>query len=358
MTTLGVRDANLCIDAYDGTMDALADDVDHLVGQGLGPTNGNEVRVYTADGVATAVRFVAYGAGKWGVNVGSGNIDGGIHAEILTGPGPGAVFGPQARPFDRQGTVMGKVNFYAYGTLRYGVNVATADLERDGYDEILTGAGPGVVFGPHVRAFDFDGGSLAAMGKISFFAYGTLKYGANVGGGDVESDGYDELITGPGPGAIFGPQVRGFEFDGSALAAIAKINFNAFATPRFGVNVAAGDVDGDFAADVACAPGPGLGSGFPSRFVAFHADQAGVTALPGFDVTLPIATSYGGRFGLGDMTPDGGDDLLAGAGRDPAADSTVRTYDYTGTALVLRPGSFQPFGAGYGVNVAGARLDQ
>ncbi len=56
----------------------------------------------------------------------------------------------------------------------------------------MAGPGPGAVFGPHVRAFNYDGQALAAIAKVSFFAYATLKYGANVGENAVHgSDGPD-----------------------------------------------------------------------------------------------------------------------------------------------------------------------
>ncbi|MFN7972587.1 MAG: hypothetical protein U0166_09595 [Acidobacteriota bacterium] len=63
----------------------------------------------------------------------------------------------------------------------------------------MTGPGPGPVFGPHVRAFDFDGSVIAAKQKISFFAYGTPRYGVNVSADDVNGDGAADVTTGPGP---------------------------------------------------------------------------------------------------------------------------------------------------------------
>src|SRR5258705_6524827 len=102
------------------------------------------------------------------------------------------------------------------------------------------------------------------MGKISYFAYGPVKYGVNGASGSVDADGFDELVTGPGPGAAFGPQVRGFNFDNVAIASIAKINFNAFSTTQFGANVAAGDVDADGFDEILTAQGPG-GTAFASR---------------------------------------------------------------------------------------------
>ena len=315
----------------------------HVSGEGLGQPNGNRV---VSDSGAD---LLAYAAGQWGVNVAGGDLDAVSTAEILTGPGPGAVFGPQARAFRSDGLPVAKANFYAYGTLKYGLNVAGADVDGDGFSEVLTGPGPGTVFGPHVRAFDYDGLTLRAIAKVSYFAYGTLKYGARVGGGDVDGDGLAEILTGPGPGAIFPAQVRAFDYDGVALTPITKINFIAFAGARYGVDVAAGDVDGDGYAELGCAPGPS--PVMQGRFVGFDYDAAAVAALPGFD-RIVHGSLYGGRVALGDLDPDGRAELVTGAGPDPAAGTIVVDLDYDGAQLLTRPGSFDPFGGNYGVNVA------
>ncbi|MFN7973578.1 MAG: hypothetical protein U0166_14715 [Acidobacteriota bacterium] len=329
---------------------------DFVLGQGLGQPNPNRVRVYTGAGAATAVDFLAYSAGQWGANVATGNVDSDANAEIITGPGPGAVFGPQVRGFKASASPMGKINFYAYGTLRYGVNVGAGEVDGDAFAEIQTGPGPGPVFGPHVRGWNFDGSALTAIQKISYFAYGTLKYGVNVSSGNVDTDGFAEILTGPGPGIVFGPQVRGWNYDGAAIASINKINFNAFAVNQYGVNLAGGDFDSDAFAEIAATPGPGPGAGFPSRFLGFNYDGATIAPLAGFDVT-PYATLFGGRVGAGDVTPGMTDELLTGAGRDPAAGSLVNSYTYSGSALAVQPNAFAPFASGtFGVNVAAGAL--
>ncbi|MFN7973918.1 MAG: putative Ig domain-containing protein [Acidobacteriota bacterium] len=339
--------------SYTLTIDYL---VDTIVGRGLGQPNTNEVRVFTAAGTATSVDFLAYAAGQWGVNVAGGNVNGGAYDEIVSGPGPGPVFGPQVRAFNQAGGGINKVNFYAYGTLRYGVNVGSGGVDADTFDEILTGAGPGPVFGPHVRGWNFDNNALTPIQKISFFAYGTLKYGVNVTTGSVDADGYAELETGPGPGAIFGPQVRGFNYDGSTVTAIAKINFNAYTVLQYGVNVATGDVENDGYAEIGTAPGPGVGAQFPSDFRGFNYDGASISQLANYQVTA-YTTVYGGRVGFGDLDTDGDQDLITGAGRDPAATSVVKAYSYSITGLSQLPGQFTAFsGASYGCNVASGAL--
>ena len=52
---------------------------------------------------------------------------------------------------------------------------------------------PGPGFGPHVRFYEPDGSLIHDAG---FMAYGTHKYGVNVAAGDLGWDRLDELVTG------------------------------------------------------------------------------------------------------------------------------------------------------------------
>ena len=208
---------------------------EYVAGGGPGPSNPPRVRVFEEGGGETATDFLAYAASEWGANVCAGDLTlGGLH-EILTGPGPGALYGPHVRAFTAGGSPLARVSFYAYGTLRYGAKVGGARLDGDAYHEILTTPGPGEVFGPHVRGFDFDNAQVQAIPNVSFFAYGTLKYGANGADGDVDRDGYGEILAGPGPGAVFGSHLRGFDYDGASISSMAPKAAESCSLPLVGV---------------------------------------------------------------------------------------------------------------------------
>ncbi len=267
-----------------------------VTGPGPGPDHPPLVRAFAADGSAiTGVEFLAYGVQANGVNVCCGDINGDGTDEILTGAGPGEVFGPHVRGWEVAGgtvTAMPGVNFLAYGTPRWGVNVACADIDGDGTDEILTGAGPGAVFGPHVRGWNYDGATLAPIAGVSFFAYGTLKWGVEVTGADIDGDGIDEIVTGAGPGEVFGPHVRAWNYDGSTLTAIPGVSFFAYGTNQWGVRVSAGDVDGDGRDEIITSPGPGLA--FAAHIRGWNYDGQTLSAIPSLNFIAFEGTDYHG----------------------------------------------------------------
>jgi hypothetical protein len=192
-----------------------------------------EVRIYWADGRLKA-SFKPYGdAYKLGVTVAVGDLEGDGKMEIVTATGNGA--GPQVRVYNMDGVLINP-GFFAYDPrFRGGVNVALGDIDGDGDDEIIAGAGQGG--GPHVRIFDKNGKLL----NPGFFAYDpAFRGGVRVAAGDLDGDGKDEIITGAGPGG--GPHVRLFDKYGRALS----LGFFAGdARSRTGVRVSTTDSDGD-----------------------------------------------------------------------------------------------------------------
>lgn len=201
---------------------------------GAGPTGGPHVRVFNTSGNLEESFFAYEEHIRSGVTVASGDVDGDGEKEIVTGPGDNA--GPHVRIFKKDGTVK-YPGFFAYDErFRGGVNIALGDLDGDNVEEIIAGAGVGG--GPHIRVFDALGNQKITPG---FFAYSeNFRGGVNVTTGDIDRDGIDEIIAGAGKGG--GPQVRVFEGNGE----LKPIQFFAFHPDfRGGINVACGDFDGD-----------------------------------------------------------------------------------------------------------------
>src|SRR5262249_46261908 len=125
-----------------------------------------------------------------------------------------------------------------------GVSVAAGNVDGAGFDELITGAGPGG--GPHVKAFRTDG-SLAA----SFFAYdASFSGGVQVAAGDVNGNGTAEILTGPGAGG--GQSVKVFNANATVMS-----SFVPYAGFTGAVRVAFETVSG--VPEIVTGPGAGLG---------------------------------------------------------------------------------------------------
>lgn len=178
---------------------------------GAGPGTQSFVRVFNANGTSEGDGFIAFDpAFLGGVNVAAGDLNGDGRDEIITAPQSAGA--PVVMTFNANGDKVGPPAFYAYGPkFTGGLSVASADIDADGRDEIITGAGRGG--GPHVQVFNKDGAGLGG-----FFAFApSFSGGVNVAAGDVNGDGRAEIAVGAGPGG--GPHVKVFNSNGESLLA-------------------------------------------------------------------------------------------------------------------------------------------
>lgn len=107
-----------------------------------------------------------------------------------------------------------------------GSTIAAADTNGDGRDEYVVAAGP--TGGPQLEIYSPGGQRVG-----SFFAYDKkMKDGLNVAAGDLNGDGKAEIVVGPQPGHA--PQVQVYSADGKFIRAFTVFE-SSFAG---GVNVA------------------------------------------------------------------------------------------------------------------------
>lgn len=194
-----------------------------------------EVKYFNANPISQLQSFYAFTESfNGGMSVAVCDLDGNGFQEIVVGAGPGG--GSQVRILDSQGQSRFTPGFFAYGPyFKGGVNVACDDLDADGLAEIVTA--PRTNGGSHIRIFNRYGQPVFTPG---FFAYKeNIKAGWNLAIGDIDGGGLKEIIVAPAYNAE--PKVHVFNRYGSQL------DFNIYPFhPDFsgGVSLAVANVDG------------------------------------------------------------------------------------------------------------------
>jgi hypothetical protein len=226
---------------------------------------GGTVRVDRPDGTQ-AVSFQPYGSSYTGsVSVAVGDVNGDGYPDIVTGA---TVGNPDVRVYS--GKDIANNNFNPNGSsllaqwfpyalqFNVGANVAVGDVNGDCFADVVTGANVG---NPDVRVYngkDIADKTFNPTGSsllVQFFPYALqFNVGANVAVGDVNNDGYGEVVTGA---TVGNPDVRVYNGKDIAnkafLPATTSLLAQFFA---FGLNfnvgsfVSVGDVNGDGFGDV------------------------------------------------------------------------------------------------------------
>jgi len=234
---------------------------------------GTPLRVAVLSGADDATVLVApfdpFGGDFLGGGfVAAGQLDGQGGVEFVVTPDRGG--GPRVAIFSLAGgAVTLRANFFGVSDpdFRGGARPAVGDVNADAAPDLLIAAG----FGGGPRVAIYDGRTvLGTPTKLvnDFFAFDdVLRNGVYLAVGDFDRDGFGDIVFGAGPGGA--PRV--LIVSGRALleagptAALAAPLSNFFVAgsdaDRGGVRVAAKDADGDGVADLVI----GSGEGQPSR---------------------------------------------------------------------------------------------
>jgi hypothetical protein len=320
-----------------------------------GQENEGRAFVYhgSAAGLSTTANWTAEGDRQhdyfgWSVGM-AGDVNGDGYADIIVGA---PEHGTGGRVYVYHGSAAGlstTANWTAESDqagAKFGWSVGTAgDVNGDGYSDVIVGAPE---HGTGGRAFVYHGSAAGLSTIPNWTAEGDQAYaqfGFSVGtAGDVNGDGYSDVIVGaPGYQSV-GPQEsegRAFVYHGSATGLSTIPNWMAesdHAGAYFGRSVGtAGDVNGDGYSDVIVgAPGYDNGQVDVGRAFVYHGSATGLATTPnwtarGFENWAHFGRSVGTA---GDVNGDGYSDVIVG---EPGSLNRLRglVYVYPGSATGL-----------------------
>jgi hypothetical protein len=267
---------------------------------GAGPGGLPVVNVYDAATGAFKYQFRAFEAGFSGGTTVAVARDRQGRDVIAVGAGPGGflvrtfVAGPSGVTPLGQVVPFGTLTNGVYQGFTGGIFVALGDLRGDGQLEVVCGPGAAPNSDPFVNGWSLDG-TMQVVPNTYAFEKG-FHGGVRVAVGDVDGDGKNEVVAGAGPGGMPYVQV----VNGQAFAL--EKRFLAFGAGFMGgVTVATGILDASGVARVVAGADGGDGSPGDAPVLSTFTGTGAplVSDVPAFEATyhggVNVGTSLDGR---------------------------------------------------------------
>ncbi|CAN5396394.1 hypothetical protein BH11PLA2_BH11PLA2_18300 [soil metagenome] len=272
---------------------------DGVLDYAFGTGAGVSAQVRVVDGLSGTELFNLFPFGgdfRGGVFVSLGDLNGDGRADLAMTPD--ITGGPRVRVFSGNGFTQ-IADFFGIDDVdfRGGARSAIGDMNNDGKGDLVVAAGYGG--GPRVALY--DGAQLASTGGPKFigdfFAFEPdLRNGSFLAMGDVNGDGYSDMIVGAGLGGA--PRVTVFsgkDIVNNVQTRLADFFAGGQFTDRTGVRLSVTDIDNDGKADIVAGYRPVVS--IVPRVAVYAGKSVLGTSNPvaTFDV-VPFAGSLGGIY--------------------------------------------------------------
>ncbi|TGL50850.1 VCBS repeat-containing protein [Leptospira wolffii] len=233
------------------------------------------------------------------------------------------------------------------GSNEFGYTVAIGDVNGDGYDDLATSAyHVGGYAGLAFVYYSAGSTGISSTAGTSVAGPSGSNFSAGIGLGDINGDGYDDLIAGAnGYSGNFGGV---WVFHSSGTTGVTATSYTAANTSiigemgpsDFGIRIQTGDVNGDGRYDLIVAS-PQYTGFFGAVYVFNSPGATGITVNAAASATTIIHASvfsgFGAAIAVGDVDGDGYDDMVSGAPTYNSGQGRVSLYKSTGTVISSTP---------------------